>query len=194
MTRISEGELSYISSSSDPDSRIEGTTINKESISHELNSLHIPSQVLQPNPTPASPFNPVNGLKLTQKSDSGLTKLRHDPSAGLPKPVFIAPKPQSEKKKGKSFHQFFYLLSGIKIYFYFQGSKIDKETHFSPPTKLPKPAIVPPWADITFPDPDETDCTSPPPPKSRKMSPPLKSRKMSPPQPSAVSMTKKFDR
>ena len=86
MTRISEGELSYISSSSDPDSRIEQTTIHKESIPHELNSLHIPSQVLQPKPTPGSPFHPVNGPEPTQKTDSGLTKLRHDPSTGLPKP------------------------------------------------------------------------------------------------------------
>ncbi|XP_023331030.1 uncharacterized protein LOC111703352 isoform X2 [Eurytemora carolleeae] len=173
MTRISEGELSYISSSSDPDSRIEQTTIHKESIPHELNSLHIPSQVLQPKPTPGSPFHPVNGPEPTQKTDSGLTKLRHDPSTGLPKPVFIAPNPRSEKKK---------------------GSKIDEESRCSPPTKLPKPAVVPPSADITFPDPDERDCNSPPPPKSMKMSSPPKSRKMSPPQPFALSMTNKFDR
>jgi hypothetical protein len=125
MTRISEGELSYISSSSDPDSRIEQTTIHKESIPHELNSLHIPSQVLQPKPTPGSPFHPVNGPEPTQKTNSGLTKLRHDPSTGLPKPVFIAPNPRSEKKKGKSFHQFFYLF-WKKVLLFFKVLKLTK--------------------------------------------------------------------
>ena len=57
-----------------------------------------------------------------------------------------------------------------------------------------EPAVVPPWADITFPDPDERDCNSHLPPKSMKMSSPPKSRKMSPPQPFAISMTNKFDR
>ena len=126
MTRISEGELSYISSSSDPGSRIEQTTIHKESISHELNSLHISSQVLQPKPTPGSPFHPVNGPEPTQKTDCGLTKLRHDPSTGLPKPVFIVPNPRSEKNKGKSFYQLFYLLFLKKILLFFKVLKLTK--------------------------------------------------------------------